>query len=140
MKKLFIKLFTLTFTLSLFANTAYASTNVIPRTEDNLMVNPRIELTDQRVSDIMNTPKVDASEKVYDFADLLSPSEEEILYERVNQFVMNANLDLALVTISENNKYSEVEYADDFYDYNDFGTDDNCSGMLFLIDMENRRI
>lgn len=140
MKKLFIKLLTFTFTLSLFANTAYASTNVVPRTEDNLMVNPRIELTDQRVSDIMNTPKVDASEKVYDFADLLSPSEEEILYERVNQFVMNANLDLALVTISDNNKYSEVEYADDFYDYNDFGTDDNCSGMLFLIDMENRRI
>lgn len=140
MRNKLLKVLSLTLVLSLIANVAFASTNTIPRTEDNLMVNSRIELTDQRISDILITPKVDASEKVYDFADILSPTEEEELYALVNEFVMNANLDLALVTISENNKYSEIEYADDFYDYNDFGTDDNCSGLLFLIDMDNRQL
>ena len=52
----------------------------------------------------------------------------------------SANLDLAIVTISENNKLNAREYADDFYDYNGFGTDSEHSGVLFLVDMDTREI
>lgn len=85
-----------------------------------------------------STPKVNAEEKVYDFADLLTEGQEKIIYEKINAFIKTYNMDLAVVTINYNNKYSEVEYADDFYDYNDFGLNEHNDGLLFLIDMDNR--
>ena len=85
-----------------------------------------------------STPKVNTEEKVYDFADLLTESQEELIYEKIQTFIKTYNMDLAVVTINYNNKYSEVEYADDFYDYNDFGLNEHNDGLLFLIDMDNR--
>lgn len=117
-----------------------ASTNTFSRTEDNLLVSSDITVTNQNIDNILNTPAVDASEKVYDFAELLTLSEEEKLYHQVEQFMDSANLDLAIVTISENNKLNAREYADDFYDYNGFGTDSEHSGVLFLVDMDTREI
>ncbi len=117
-----------------------ASTNTFSRTEDNLLVSSDITVTSQNIDNILNTPAVDASEKVYDFAELLTLSEEEKLYHQVEQFMDSANLDLAIVTISENNKLNAREYADDFYDYNGFGTDSEHSGVLFLVDMDTREI
>lgn len=84
-----------------------------------------------------STPKVDASEKVYDFADLLTDNEEKIIYDKIQTFIKTYNMDLAVVTINENNKNSQADYADDFYDYNDFGLNEHHDGLLFLIDMEN---
>lgn len=117
-----------------------ASTNTFSRTEDNLLVSSDITVTSQNIDNILNTPAVDASEKVYDFAELLTLSEEEKLYHQVEQFMDSANLDLVIVTISENNKLNAREYADDFYDYNGFGTDSEHSGVLFLVDMDTREI
>lgn len=117
-----------------------ASTNTFTRTEDNLLVSPDITVTSQNLDNILGTPAVDASEKVYDFAELLTPSEEEQIYNRVQKFINKTNLDLAVVTINDNNKFSAMEYADDFYDYNDFGTDSEYSGVLFLVDMDTREI
>lgn len=117
-----------------------ASTNTFSRTEDNLLVSSDITVTSQNIDNILNTPAVDSSEKVYDFAELLTLSEEEKLYHQVEQFMDSANLDLAIVTISENNKLNAREYADDFYDYNGFGTDSEHSGVLFLVDMDTREI
>ena len=117
-----------------------ASTNTFVRTEDNLLISPNITVTSYNLDNILNTSAVDASEKVYDFADLLTPSEEEEIYDCVQDFIEKTNFDLAIVTISENNKSSAMEYADDFYDYNDFGIDSEYSGLLFLIDMDIREI
>ena len=47
-------------------------------------------------------------------------------------------MDLAVVTISDNNKDGAMEYADDFYDYNNFGKGTENDGILFLIDMDTR--
>ena len=85
-----------------------------------------------------NTPKVDPNEKIYDYADLLSDSEENDLYNIILDYIEKTNLDMAIVTISENNKSSAMNYADDFYDYNNFGVGDSHDGILFLIDMDNR--
>lgn len=117
-----------------------ASTNTNIRTEDNYLINDWIEVTDSNRGNILNTPAVNAEEKIYDFADLYTDSEEKDLYNEVNSYIQSYNMDLVIVTINRNNKSSPQEYADDFYDYNYFGISNNRDGVLFLIDMQNREI
>lgn len=126
--------------LLFYITPVFASTNTFTRTEDNLLVSSDITVTSQNLDNILDTPAVDASEKVYDFAELLTPSEEKQIYNRVQDFISKTDLDLAIVTINDNDKFNAMEYADDFYDYNDFGTDSEYSGVLFLVDMDTREI
>ena len=118
----------------------YASTNTEVRTKDDLKVWDDIKVTKYNIDYILDTPKVNEKEKVYDFADLFTDSEEEALYQKIISFNSDTNYDLAVVTINDNNKYSSSKYADDFYDYNYFGFDSSYSGLLMLIDMDNRMI
>ena len=120
-----------------------ASTKTYPRVKgdnESLGIRDWVNVNSSNENIILKTPKVDEAEKVYDFADLFSDQEEKEIFEKVKNYIELSNYDLAVVTINENNKYSEVEYADDFYDYNNFGFNDSRDGMLFLIDMDNRRI
>ena len=116
------------------------STQTLERPDDNLGITKNIDITSSRKSIIKNTPYVDADEKIYDFADLFTNSEEEKLYKNVKAFIEKNNIDMAIVTIDYNNKNSSMAYADDFYDYNDFGIGKNYDGILFLIDMDNRKM
>ena len=109
------------------------------RTETNLHVRDKFNLGTNK-DDILNTPCVDDMDKIYDFANLISDEDEDKLYQVVTNFINISNYDLALVTTNENPKYSEVEYADDFYDYNMFGKNETRDGLLILIDMYNRRV
>jgi len=118
----------------------YASTNTRERTEGNYLVPDYVTVTENNREAILSTPSVDSSEKVYDFANLFSDSEEQLLYNQVTDYINTYNMDLAIVTISNNNKYSAKEYSMDFYDYNSFGISDNHDGVLFLIDMDTREI
>lgn len=86
------------------------------------------------------TPQVDASKKVYDYANLLSDNEEKELFNKIQEFINEYNMDMVIVTINDNNKGSSMAYADDFYDYNDFGIGDKNDGILFLIDMDYRKM
>ena len=139
--KRYIKLSLVFFVLFIFNITLVsASTNTNTRTEDNYLINDWIEVTDSNRGNILNTPSVNADEKIYDFADLYTDSEETSLYNKVNSYIQSYNMDLVIVTINSNNKSSPQEYADDFYDYNDFGISSNRDGILFLIDMQNREI
>lgn len=118
----------------------FASTDTKERTEDNYLVPSYIEITELNKSAILATPAVDANEKIYDYAELLTDTEEKEVYQRISDFVSSSELDLAIVTINENNKGTAKEYAQDFYDYNAFGTDTVHSGILFLVDMDTREI
>ena len=109
------------------------------RTDSDLHVREQFNLGSNR-NDIMTTPCVDDMDKVYDFADLLTDEEEDKLYQEVNSFISQTGYDLAVVTTNDNNKRSEVEYADDFYDYNGFGKNSTRDGLLLLIDMTNRKV
>lgn len=139
MKKRLNLLFILLINLILVTNVK-ASTKTFERTEENLLIEKNIVLTEQRKADALNTPAVDAAEKVYDFADLFSTDEEKQLYDLINQYIDKTSLDFALVTIDENNKGTAMIYADDFYDYNSFGKNSTYDGILFLIDMDTREI
>lgn len=88
----------------------------------------------------VNTPVVDATKKIYDYANLITKDEEEALYNKVQEFINKYDMDMAIVTINSNPKSSSIAYADDFYDYNNFGKGTNKTGLLFLIDMQNRNM
>lgn len=122
-------------------NILFASTTTYERNEeDNYGLTNGIIINSNNRTAALKTPLVDADEKVYDFADLLTDSEEELLYNSIQDYIEEYNMDMVIVTIDDNNKYSDVEYADDFYDYNNFGVGSNRDGLLFLIDMDNRRM
>lgn len=118
----------------------YASTNTQQRTEENLLIPEGIQATEYNINNILTTPKVDETEKVYDFAELFTTEEENNIYKEINDYINSYNMDLTVVTINENPKSSPREYADDFYDYNNFGRNASKDGILFLIDMSNREI
>lgn len=109
------------------------------RNSTNLHVNESL-VNNHNIDDILFTPCVDFVDKVYDYADLLTDAEEDNLYNEIEDYIEKSNYDLAIVTINENPKTDEVAFADDFYDYNGFGKGDTRDGLLFLIDMYNRRI
>lgn len=109
------------------------------RTETDLHVREKFNLG-SNLSDIMSTPCVDDMDKVYDFADLLTDEEETNLYNLIMEYIEKTNYDLAVVTIDNNPKSNEVDYADDFYDYNSFGKNETRDGVLILIDMDNRKV
>ncbi len=117
-----------------------ASTNTNIRTEQDYRVSSWVEVTESNKNNILTTPSVNEEEKIYDFADLYTESEEHNLYNKVMEYISAHNMDLVIVTIDKNNKSSPMVYADDFYDYNHFGIGKNRDGVLFLIDMENREI
>lgn len=89
--------------------------------------------------DAATVPNVDSSKKIYDYANLFTLEEENILYDKVSDYIDSSNYDMVIVTVSDNYS-SPSSYADDFYDYNNFGYDDNYSGILYLIDLSNREI
>lgn len=120
--------------------TVNASTNTYERSSDNLLVPDYVTVTESNLNNILSTPAVDASEKVYDYADLFSEEEESSLYDQISSYISDSNFDMAIVTINSNSKGSSQIYADDFYDYNAFGTDSSRSGLLLLIDMDYREI
>ncbi len=118
----------------------YASTNTKQRSENDYLIPNGIEVTETNKNNILTTPAIDETEKIYDFANLFSDYEEEKLLRQINTYIDQYKMDLAVVTVNENNKNSPQEYADDFYDYNHFGKGNNRDGILFLIDMQNREI
>lgn len=109
------------------------------RSENDLHVRDSL-INNNNLQDIYATPCVDDTQKVYDFADLLTDEEEENIYNEIENFIEKTDYDLVVVTINENPKNDAMAYADDFYDYNAFGKNATRDGVLLLIDMQNREI
>lgn len=130
MKKIVYKIF-ISLLLTSFIGVS-ASTRVNTRTEGNYLVPSDVIITESNKKAILGTPSINASEKIYDFADLLSDKQEETLYKQINRFIDGTGIDYAVVTIDKNNKDGLREYARDFYSYNDFLDD----GILLLIDRD----
>lgn len=81
-----------------------------------------------------------AERRVYDDAALFSKEETEELEAQIAAVRKEVGMELAVVTVNQTNGLSSEQYADDFYDYGDFGSREDMSGALFLIDMDNRNI
>ena len=128
MKKL---LFLVIIVLSFFAFQlpVYAMPTSYTRTTSDLRLPDDVTPTSDILDKVLRTPSVDAKEKVYDFADLLTDAEESKIYIQLNEYIQNTGLDAAIVTTDNLNGFEINEYTYNFYDYNDF----KASGVAFVI-------
>ena len=104
-------------------------------TLDNLGVNKKWKITDSNRSNVLDTPKVDASFKIYDFSDILTPAEEASLKIMIDDFRDKTGFDMVIFTddFAYTNDYANTTRATDFYDYNDFGMGtENYDGVLLF--------
>ena len=135
MKKL-VSLLIIVITLFCSIQEVNASTNTYQREEsNNYGVNKKWEIDEDNIDNVKSTPLVDSKEKIYDFANILTDSEENALYDKVTEFINKTNMELVFVTIDqkyESDSFHDT-YATDFYDYNDFGIDNEYySGVLLI--------
>lgn len=80
-----------------------------------------------------------AGERVFDQAELLSPSEEREIMERIQTFQKNTNVDFVVLTSdTEHKDASQQQIADEFYIRGGFGLDEENSGVLYYVDMYDR--
>lgn len=103
--------------------------------EENYGVKKHWTINEENINNVLRTPLVDSSKKIYDFANILTKYEEDELYKEIKKFNDKTNMDMIILTVDFDYFYdSENEdYAADFYDYNDFGIDfENNSGVLLL--------
>ncbi|NLY45011.1 MAG: TPM domain-containing protein [Tissierella sp.] len=75
---------------------------------------------------------------VIDNAGLMTEDEVTDLNQKANALSEEYNMDIVIVTADHLEGKTTREFADDYFDYNDFGRGASYDGILFLIDMENR--
>lgn len=102
--------------------------------ENNYGVKKDYEITSYNKDNVLRTPFVDANEKLYDFADILTDEEEKALKGKIAAYIEKTNMDLVIVTLNEDfTEQQNIAYADDFYDYNDFALDfEHYSGTILI--------
>ena len=76
--------------------------------------------------------------RIVDEADLLSYDQEQELEAYIDEVSEKHKFDLVIVTVNSLNGKTSSEFADDFYDYNDYGFGKDKDGALLLISMEDR--
>lgn len=122
-----------------FVGVVQASTTTYSRENaSNYGVNKKWEITSNNKKNVLNTPLVDAKEKIYDFANILTDEEETLLKDKIDTYIEKTNMDLVLLTINQSyeDNIENENYAKDFYDYNDFGIDfDGYQGVIMIVNM-----
>ena len=89
---------------------------------------------------LFSLPSVFAAgdQRVYDQAGLFTQAEVQELEESVAEHRKSTQMDIVIVTTDDAQGKTSQAYADDFYDYNGFGEGSDNTGILLLIDMDNR--
>ncbi len=80
------------------------------------------------------------SRRVFDQAGLWDDEEISIMETRIQELQNQMKMDVVLVTTTDAQGKSSRDYADDFYDQGSFGTRKDHSGVLYLIDLDNREL
>ncbi len=75
---------------------------------------------------------------IVDNAGLFNDSDINSLTNSLSILSDNYNMDIVIVTTYDAEGKSSRDYSDDYFDYNGYGRGDDRSGILFLIDMDNR--
>ena len=73
-----------------------------------------------------------SSPRLADEADLLSDTECAAIEKQLDELSAQYGLDVVLVTTDSTGSRTPMEYADDYFDYNDYAPD----GVLLLVSME----
>ena len=78
--------------------------------------------------------------RLYDFAGLLSEEDNAAVEQELAQVSEKIGMDVIVLTSANKGGKTLREYADDFYDEGGFGTGKERSGIVILIDMEDRTV
>ena len=78
--------------------------------------------------------------RIYDYAGLLDGEYVGEAREVIEDFQDTYHLDIVVVTVDDAQGKTAVAFADDFYEEGGFGRGSDLSGILFLIDMDNREL
>lgn len=86
--------------------------------------------------------RVEAAEtdNVKDYLNYLSDTEVQELQSRINEISNKFSLDTVIVITDNTDGKSSMQYADDFYDNNNYGLDAEKSGILMLVNMDAREV
>ena len=76
--------------------------------------------------------------RLIDEADLLFSDEEQKLQRKLDTISERLQFDVVVLTVDSLEGYSPMEFADDFYDYYDYGFGPSKDGVLLLVSMEDR--
>lgn len=76
--------------------------------------------------------------RIVDHADLLDSAEESALETKAQLLRDEYNMDVVILTVNALDGKTPQDYADDYYDENGYGLDDERSGVLLLLSMEER--
>ncbi len=132
------KKFLLIILLSFFLNTGLCNAEIktFDRTEsNNYGVNKKWTINSSNLPNVLKTPYVDADDKIYDFEDILTSNEENKLKDLIDEFEEETGFEFIILSddVINYNELINETYATDFYDYNDFGLDDEYySGVIFF--------
>ena len=91
-------------------------------------------------SEIPDIPTERQKPLLVDEAGLLSEEESSTLINKLEEISQRQKNEVAVVTVNSLEGKTAEAYADDYYDYNGYGLGDNKSGILLLIDMDDRKI
>ena len=81
---------------------------------------------------------VDEYYRMQDLAGVLTEEENGELQNLLDEMSVNLKFDMVIVTVDNLEGYTIQDYADDWYDYCEFGYGSNKDGALLLISMEER--
>lgn len=80
----------------------------------------------------------DAYYRLQDQAGLLTAEEADEVQKLLDEVSVRLKFDFAIVTVNSLDGYTAQDYADDCYEYCEFGYGGNKDGALLLISMEDR--
>ena len=81
--------------------------------------------------------KVDNNVKIYDYGEYLTEDEEIELSELIDNYREKYNLDMVIVTKKDYPYDSMESYAQDFYDYNNFGIGKTHDGIILFFNVDS---
>lgn len=78
--------------------------------------------------------------RLIDNAGLLTSSETENLSSKLDEISEREKIDIVILTEKSLDGKSPEAYADDYFDYNNYGIGEDKSGVLLLLDMSGRNM
>lgn len=79
----------------------------------------------------------DTSLKIYDFGEYLTEADIKQFKQKIDEFIKTYKMDLVIVTKKDYDFNGMKDYAQDFYDYNHFGTDNVKSGIILFYNVDS---
>ncbi|OQA48647.1 MAG: hypothetical protein BWY46_01285 [Firmicutes bacterium ADurb.Bin300] len=80
----------------------------------------------------------EAISRVIDEASILTDNEESQLQEKIEFILSEYSFDVVILTVNTIGSKTAEAFADDYYDYNNYGYGENADGLLFMLNMGER--